>query len=358
MPSTARQSVDAQLNPLVVFDDFCDAYQSASSRREAITQTYQIAGYRVRLCFAGSALPPLLTPALAHLAIPNVDRPDLTICLWESETTGVRPPRCPWTPDQVDLRGEVPACSDERILTAVQTDVNAVSILDKERRLGVYWIDSTEFLYVYEQAAPLKVLLHWWLREQGLPMIHAGAVGTEGGAVLLVGKTGAGKSTTTLACLEAGLLYVSDDRCLLELGSAPQVHAIYNSAKLHPPQMDRFPSLAPAVRNPNRLDDEKVLVHVHEFAPQQVAPHLPVRAILLAKVAGRPETSLSPVSRIEVLRDFVTSTLVYQPGAAQAEVGMMTELVRQVPCYRINLGSDLSGIPGVITALLAEGGLN
>ena len=69
MISSASQSVDKKLDPLAVFNSFRTAYQSAASHSEAVVHTYQIAGYRVRLCFAGPALPPLLTPALAYLAI-------------------------------------------------------------------------------------------------------------------------------------------------------------------------------------------------------------------------------------------------------------------------------------------------
>ncbi len=109
-----------------------------------------------------------------------------------------------------------------------------------------------------------------------------------------------------------------------------------------------------AVANPHKLSREKALVYVNDYAPQQIVHPLPVRAILLANVAGTQATSLAPVSRMQVLREFTTSTLVYQPGAGPAEVGMMAELVRRVPCYQINLGSDLAGIPCVIQKLLAE----
>jgi hypothetical protein len=33
----------------------------------------------------------------------------------------------------------------------------------------------------------------------------------------------------------------------------------------------------------------------------------------------------------------------------------MTELVRQVPCYQLNLGSDLSGIAPVVVEAIAKG---
>lgn len=320
--------------------------------------TYYIAGHTFRLEFAGPALVPQLTPALAHLHVPaSTASPDFTIRLWDSASTGVPPLTLPRGQTTVGLRGEVPALSDDQILTAVQRDVNAVSVWDRRTNVGFYWIDSLRSLRAYERAAPLKVLLHWWLRTQGLWMIHAGAVGTADGVALLMGKTGAGKSTTTLACLAAGMHYMADDRCLLALEPEPTAYCLYNSAKLYLDQMRRFPAWMSAVHN---LDDvtqaaqgsDKALVHVHEFAPDQLAARRPIRALLLAQIAHAPVTTLSPVPRMRLLRDFVTSTLVYQPGAGQAEIHSMTELVRRVPCYQLNLGVDLAQIPQPIQALL------
>lgn len=333
--------------PAALYHAFADVYGVAVATVGCISRSYCIAGYTVRLLFAGGALEALLTPALAHLAIPDTASPDLTLHLWDSASTGATPPQ-PWRVADLALRGELPAFSNEQILTAVQTDVNAVSLLDQDRSSGFYWIDSPASLRAYERAAPLKVLLHWWLRERGLTLIHAGAVGTDDGAVLLVGKTGAGKSTTTLACLNAGLRYLADDRCLLALTPTPQVFCIYNSAKLHLAQMEQFPALLPAVRNHQETATEKALIYLQAAAPQQIAPVLPIRALLLAKIAKATTTSLAPVSRMALLRDFVTSTLVYQPGATHTEVHAMTELVRQIPCYQLNLGSDLTGIAPVV----------
>lgn len=346
----------AHLEPATLYHCFADAYAAAVASVGSRSRSYRIAGYTVRLRFAGGALEPLLTPALAHLAVADDAPPDLTLHLWDGASTGSTPPR-PWRNADLALRGELPRFSNDAILTAVQTDVNAVSILDQNRSSGFYWIDSPASLRAYERAAPLKVLLHWWLRARGLTLIHAGAVGTADGAVLFVGKTGAGKSTTTLACLNAGLRYLADDRCLLALTPTPQVACIYNSAKVHLAQMERFPNLLAAVNNRHETATEKALLYLQDVAPAQIAPALPIRALLLAKIAGTTTTTLAPVSRMAVLRDFVTSTLVYQPGATHAETHTMTELVRRIPCYQLNLGTDLAGIAPVVIGAIAGSNL-
>ncbi len=333
--------------PLEFYETIAANFQAATAKVGIITRDYRIAGHTVRLCFAGSTLVAPMTMALAHLAVPAVDAPELTLCLGEGLSTGIYPPT-PWLPAEVNLRGEIAAFSDDQILTAIQRDGNAVSVLHRTKGVGFYWIDTPQALRAYERAAPLKILLHWWLREQGLPMIHAGAVGTKEGVALFVGPTGAGKSTTSLVCLMAGMHYISDDRCLLSLEPLPQAHCIYNAAKLHDAQMRRFPTLAAAVTNWHETATDKALLHVHEFAPQQLVHPLPIRVLLRANVVATETTSIVPVSRTQLLREFITSTLVYQPGAAQQETHMMAQLVQRVPCYQINLGSDFAAIPKVI----------
>ncbi|MCB0148415.1 MAG: hypothetical protein KDE01_12280, partial [Caldilineaceae bacterium] len=66
--------------------------------------------------------------------------------------------------------------------------------------------------------------------------------------VLLVGNTGAGKSTTALALLEQrnghspALRYLSDDKCLVRLRPQVEAFALFNSAKLKADMLDRFPT--------------------------------------------------------------------------------------------------------------------
>jgi len=341
------------INAYTLFEQVSAACATALAKTSSQCYYYQLAGYTIQLIFAGPALVPFLTPALDHLACPPVLQPHLTLYLWDEESTGVAAPR-PWSDQEVELRGMVPTWCNDEILTAIQLDVNAVSTLNRRQGVGFYWIDSPASLRAYEQAAPLKVLLHWWLREHGLIMIHAGVVGNAEGAVLIVGKTGAGKSTTTLTCFNAGLTYLADDRCLLALDPVPQAYCVYNSAKLHLGQMERFPHLLAQVNNWEAAAAEKALIYLQHFAPQQLALSLPIRAILLANITGTPTTTLAPVARMAVLRDFVTSSVVYQPDAVQAEVHMMTELVRRLPCYQLNLGTNFAGIAPVIVEAIHD----
>ena len=62
----------------------------------------------------------------------------------------------------------------------------------------------------------LEPLLDWWLRQRGARLLHAGAVATPAGAVLVCGTNGAGKTQLILEwCLRHGGVFLGDDLVVL-----------------------------------------------------------------------------------------------------------------------------------------------
>ena len=79
---------------IAFFETFYGAFQEALANSGGARDFYyRLAGQTTRLRFAGNALVPYLTRALAHLFVPPTEKPDFTICLWESLTTGRPLPR-------------------------------------------------------------------------------------------------------------------------------------------------------------------------------------------------------------------------------------------------------------------------
>ena len=50
----------------------------------------------------------------------------------------------------------------------------------------------------------MRLPFHWLLTARRRHIVHAGAVGKNGGGALFAGASGAGKSTVSVACLEGG----------------------------------------------------------------------------------------------------------------------------------------------------------
>jgi hypothetical protein len=209
---------------------------------------------------------------------------------------------------------------------------------------------------MYVTAAPMRMILQAWLRQNGLHFAHAAAVGTASGGVMLAGAGGSGKSTISLICLASEMAFVSDDYCLFTADSSPGVHSIYCSAKLDPGMLARLPKLLPALQpvdEPrNEFEEEKALLLLQEHFHTQLARSLPIKALLVPQVTEKQATTIHPVSALTGIRALAPSTMQQISGPDPSAWRAITSLAKQVPCYRIETGSDLELIPDAIADLL------
>ena len=338
-------------DPTRFFNNFVQSFQKAAEKSGSpIYRSFLIGGQIIRLRFAGPALVPLITPALEHLAADESADPDLTICIWDNASTTTARPQLP--PAVAMPRGDIPGYVNDRIYSHLGADF--FSILDAKRGLAVYWCSDAAQLPLYERGAPLRSILHWWLRRASLQLVHAGAVGTSEGGVLLAGKGGSGKSTTCLACLHAGLLYISDDYSLIGLGPEPHVHSIYNTAKLQPDNLFRMPQMGDKINNVDHLQTEKALFFLQQYFPENIASSMPLKAILLPRVSGREDTRLRQATARDSLSALLLSTMHQLAGSNERTVDVIKQLVDILPSFHLELGTDLQQIPVIIRDLLNE----
>jgi hypothetical protein len=254
--------------------------------------------------------------------------------------------------NEQNARGEIDGYSTADIRTAYRPGAEVFSMLDLRRNIALYWTRDARRLPYYECGAPLLVLLSWWMETRERQLVHAGAVGTTEGGVLLVGKGGSGKSSTALSCLEAGLLYAGDDYCLVALEPAPCVHSLYNSGKVNADDVPRFPRLSSALSNAERLDSEKGLYFLQRGFPAQMSRGFPLRAIFLPRVIPSQETRLEKISPSLSLRALAPSTIFQLPGAGQQAFSALSRLVQRLPSYVFEVGSDRARIPATILRFL------
>ncbi len=71
------------------------------------------------------------------------------------------------------------------------------------------------------------------MRQRGLLVLHANVVLTPAGAVVLSGKSGAGKSTTLAALLQSGCTMIADDIAVFCFGATGSVEVLPGVAQMH-----------------------------------------------------------------------------------------------------------------------------
>lgn len=343
----------AQTDPLAFFDNVHERYKKAEAALGgSIDRFYSIAGFVVRFCFAGSALIPYITPALAHLTTEAVANPALTICLWDSASTNTNMPPPPWQADDYREHGVIRGFNNERFHTIFMYEATGLNMLDQERNLAIYWVKNAENIPYWETGSPLCKIFHLWMSKHKVQLAHAAAVGIPSGGVLLVGKGGSGKSTTALSCLNSKLFYISDDYCLLKSDPSSTVFSIYSTGKKNSDDLARLPFLAAIVSNHERLYKEKALYFLNEHFPEKILPSFPLRAILIPRIANETYTTLKTASSAAGLASLAPSTIFQLPGARQEAFQIMSKIAKQVPCYYLNIGTDMTQIAEVILDLL------
>lgn len=325
---------------------------------------YNLGGQTICLSFAGSTLVSYIAPALAHLKTEPVANPELTVCLWDSVSTNTPLPMLAtdslsllrsefWA--RLDTRMEIKNYNSDRIYSTFNLGSNVLSILDTQENMALYWTEDASLLPYWDRGSPLRGILNWWTSQRNLQFVHGGAVGNSQGGVLLAGKGGSGKSSTALSCLNSELVYASDDYCLVETDPEPIVYSLYNTAKLKGKKdLERFPHLAPMISNPDRLDEEKAMIFVQSHFPEKIVNQLPLKAILVPRVTGQLNTRVKPTSSMVALKALAPSTIFQLPKTGKIAFARMSQLVKQLPCYVLELGTDIPQIPQTIINLLNE----
>ncbi len=315
-------------------------------------RTFAVAGHRVRMRFAGERLLRPMTRALAHCAAPADGAAGLTACFFDSDSTATAMPPPAWSPEQYTGSGEIAHFRDDNIDTSYHVGWDVFQCFDRRRNMAVYWTPSWQRLPWWEVSFPLRVILHWWLRDTPLQPVHAAAMGNAEGGVLVAGPCGSGKSTTALSCLGSELRYAGDDYTLVRVEPAPYVHLLYSTAKLDLDGLERFPRLAASVDNRDRLDREKAMLYLHESQPESLIAGFPVRAVLVPEITGKPYTSVESIPQSRAMLALAPTTTKHLPAARARTVAKLAQLTKSVGCYKLLAGTDLSQIPDILGALV------
>ncbi len=336
------------------FAAFYEGYTLAARQKAEHRLIYRLAGTVVCLSFAGDALIPHLAPALRHLRTEEDLRPDLVIHIWDSESTGVKAPAppCEWT--HFTNRGDLWGFESKRIKTAFHYSEYSVNLIDLHDRIGVYWVKTPRHFPYWVYSSPFRSLFHWWLREKGAQLVHAAAVGTDEGAVLITGKGGAGKSSTALRCLDAGFLYLGDDYVVVRKDPVPTVHSLYCTAKLSPSDMERFPSFKDFEKTAFQENPDKETLFLYPRLKHLVRADMPLVAVLTPEITGETHPSLEPASFWHLHRSMSFTTMSQLPGADHWTHEYLGALLEKLPCFTLRLGNSRTQVPLVVKECLQD----
>ena len=314
--------------------------------------TFNVGGSVICIMCAGETLVPHLFPAIEHLRIESEEPADMTFYLWDEETTGIEmlPPPC--SRDRFTDRGDIWGYCSKRYKLAFHWGEFSVNLFDVEKGIGIYCVKSATQMPYWVHASPLRTLFHWAMERSGRQLLHAAAVGTDDGAILITGKGGIGKSTTALSCLAAGMNYLADDYVIVGLKPEPMVYNLYSTAKLNHDQVENLPQLAPHVRDPALWNDEKAVLFLQKEFDEQIVLSAPIVAVVTPRIVGGTQSCFSSVSKQRLVRAASFTTLSHLPNADGHTHEFICQVIEQLPSLELKLGDDLKQLPRTIAEFL------
>ena len=349
------QKPKTEAEQIAFFESVHARFLEAAGNAGEVHFDYRVAGTVVRLSFAGGRLVPYFTRALEHLRIEPVETPDATFCVWDSVSSRVSmlPPPC--DREAFSDRGDLWGFNSRRIKTAFHYHDFSVNLFDHDRRTGIYWVQNAQVLPYWVLASPLRTLFHWWMERNGCQLVHAAAVGVGDRALLAVGKGGLGKSSTALACLEAGFEFMGDDYVIVRNDPAPTVYSLYATAKINREDVERWPSLRQLLNRQDVPANEKAVLFLHPAFGAQLRKEMPLQAIAVPRVVDREETGFAHEADAVVREAASFTTMSQLPYAGDHTHRLFTALCDRLPGYRIELGRDRARLTAAVRSFLCDG---
>lgn len=305
--------------------------------------------------FASPELANKMTPALEHLEIAKSQNPDLTIFIWDDYTTNSKMQPFPWA-DSPHKRQSfiIGMLNMEMIYMTYNAFEHILNVYDATSQTAFFWVPDARKVPSDELTSPIQNILHKFLMPKGAYLVHAGAVGTPCGGILLAGKGGTGKSTSVLGCLNSQLSYAADNCTLLTGGSNPTAYSLYSSARLHGQTLWRVPHVIPSVVNTPNLKHEKAVMFLNQMWREKLISQFPLRAIFLPHVTSSLDTKLTPATTKDAIHALILSTVAQLPQTDPHTVQELIKIIQSVPAYHLELGTKMEQIPRVILKFLKE----
>lgn len=342
------------------FDLLRERFERAALAAGEVDRDLEMAGLRLRLRAAGEEMARTLVSPFEHLAAGSAGAPELIICLFDTAASGVEPPPSLWEePPAAPGTNPVARLRSERACVLAAAGSRALTAAAPGEGVAVFHVPDAGRVPSIERAAPIREGLQLLMGARGRRMVHAGAVGSEGKSVLLVGRGGSGKSTLALSCALAGMEIVADDYVLLDPGPPAVAHAMQSTAKLTEDSAARLGiSLAPAEFEPTLEGPAKALVDIQALAPGRLRPRLEIVAVVAPSLAGAAaETpSLRSISSAEGLRAVAPSTVVQSGFGGAESLASLAALVRRVPSYALDLSPDPAANAAAVAKVVDEHG--
>lgn len=341
------------VNTEILLRELRDSFGQAVSRQGTTNIELSIAGQPVRIEFADPGLQRILTPSLQGLLVREarpMPRPALTIRVWGGASAAF-----PCAPLQASL-ARYPDKISVLNLGSTHLQYNPegkiLSCIDTSAGEAYYYASDAADVPDYEICTPMRMLFNWHCAAHGALMVHAAAIGRGGIGALIIGKSGAGKSTTGLQCLLNGMEYLGDDYVAVSGQSPTIAHHLYRGCKVMDDALTRMPQLQPHVTLRNPASRKSVVILDEGIG--SLVPTLQIAAIIRPRVCHAEASSFSRLGAMQAVTEFAGSTILQMPGTGSYMLRELSRLCADIPAYEMALSCSPQEIAGALGHFLDQ----
>ncbi len=337
----------------VPFHALADGFQKAMRAGPTVHQLLVVvAGFPVCIRVIGDVWFGLVQRATHHLE--RFDDPSaalLHIDAWDEQATGVRIERKVWPADAplviMKMSDDTAYVGEERGHTTLWMHPSSARIIGSTQ--------TATRLNLDERARPFHKLLSHWLEEKGVQFLHAGLVSNNDTGLLFVGNGGAGKSTSSICCLRAGMGYLGDDFVgFSQCGDRFIGHGLYASCLLDAHHLQRFPDLLEHAHAPQFESEHKHVLYLDRKISGSLQVSQAISALALPRIVDSETTSFEPATRMQGLRALAPTSVMYLARPNRTAFDRISALVESVPCFWLNLGRNVSTIAPSVKEMIAS----
>ncbi len=201
----------------------------------------------------------------------------------------------------------------------------------------------------------ILVALAPMLRRRGYFTLHAFAAAVEDRALLILGDSGAGKTTTGLSLLARGARLLSNDAPLLHMTSGQDLslHAYPGLISAYPDTLARFPHLADRLATRSPDERGKIAFAADDIWPEVWAWQAQPAALVFPHITpGLARSHLEPMTAFGALQRLISQSIEnWDAETIPAQLRILRELVASTPAYYLHLAPDIPALPDLLLPL-------
>jgi GT2 family glycosyltransferase len=271
--------------------------------------SFEIAGKRICLLFAGKQLYSALIPAFKPLKTDDSHPPDLTICIWDNDSSGIEMPEAPCDPYCFTHRGDLKGFNSSRIKTAYKWSENSLSVIDLFANTAVFQVNSHKKLPLSIVSAPFHTLLQCWFEKQGWQLFPGSAIVSNDAALFIPGKKVIETDfiTTSGLKLNNNIQFIGYNYFIIHIKPELSITKLYSDSH-------------------NNIVDRPVKT--------------PLKAILIPELHSETSSTIENISRVQALRLISFDLMTQIPYSGWKTHQFIRELIHKAHPFKVNFGTD------------------